>query len=48
MTFTHPQLQHPLTDNELEVELDEFSVSYKPQKISPKFEGTVSERAGGV
>lgn len=32
-----------LTDNELEVELDEFAVSYKPQKISPKFEGTVRE-----
>ncbi|KAL4855086.1 ABC transporter E family member 2 [Chlorella vulgaris] len=30
-------------DNELEVELDEFAVSYKPQKISPKFPGTVRE-----
>ena len=29
-------------DNELEVDLDEFAVSYKPQKISPKFPGTVS------
>jgi len=30
-------------DNELEVELDEFAVSYKPQKISPKFPGTVRD-----
>lgn len=30
-------------DNELEVELDEFTVSYKPQKISPKFPGTVRD-----
>jgi hypothetical protein len=29
-------------DDELNVELDEFAVSYKPQKISPKFPGTVS------
>ena len=30
-------------DNELEVELDEFAVSYKPQKISPKFPGSVRD-----
>eukprot|EP00887_Chlorella_sp_A99_P003911 scaffold11.g3911.t1 len=30
-------------DDELEVELDEFAVSYKPQKISPKFPGTVRD-----
>lgn len=30
-------------DNELETELDEFAVSYKPQKISPMFPGTVRE-----
>ncbi|EFN60158.1 hypothetical protein CHLNCDRAFT_59548 [Chlorella variabilis] len=30
-------------DEELEVELDEFAVSYKPQKISPKFPGTVRD-----
>lgn len=35
------------TDNELEVELSEFAVSYKPQKISPKFPGTVRSRADG-
>lgn len=32
----------PSADLDLEVELDEFTVSYKPQKISPKFPGTVS------
>lgn len=37
-----PHTQPPIrADNELEVELDEFAVSYKPQKISPKFGGTV-------
>jgi ATP-binding cassette, sub-family E, member 1 len=30
-------------DNELEVDLDEFAVSYKPQKISPKFPGSVRD-----
>jgi ATP-binding cassette subfamily E protein 1 len=30
-------------DNELDVELDEFAVSYKPQKISPKFPGSVRD-----
>ncbi|KAL6774006.1 RLI1 [Auxenochlorella protothecoides x Auxenochlorella symbiontica] len=30
-------------DLDLDVELDEFAVSYKPQKISPKFPGTVRE-----
>lgn len=30
-------------DNALEADLDEFAVSYKPQKISPKFPGTVRE-----
>ena len=29
------------------MELDEFAVSYKPQKISPKFPGTVRKRWGG-
>ena len=28
-------------DNEEEVEIPEFRVSYKPQKISPKFPGSV-------
>ena len=32
-------------DDELDVELDEFAVSYKPQKISPKFPGTVGTSA---
>lgn len=30
-------------DNELDVDLDEFAVSYKPQKINPKFPGTVRD-----
>jgi len=30
-------------DDDLEVELDEFAVSYKPQKISPKFPGSVRD-----
>jgi len=30
-------------DEDLEVELDEFAVSYKPQKISPKFPGSVRD-----
>ncbi|GAB4814557.1 hypothetical protein N2152v2_001603 [Parachlorella kessleri] len=30
-------------DDELNVELDEFAISYKPQKISPKFQGTVRD-----
>lgn len=30
-------------DAALDVQLDEFAVSYKPQKISPKFGGTVRE-----
>ena len=47
-SFPVPALDHQprsffstAADNELEVELDEFAVSYKPQKISPKFPGTV-------
>ena len=37
--------RHPPADDELDVQLDEFAVSYKPQKISPKFPGTVGTRA---
>lgn len=32
----------PPDDDEGAVDLPEFNVSYKPQKISPKFPGTVS------
>ena len=39
----HPPTSVLSADNELEVELDEFAVSYKPQKISPKFGGTVRD-----
>eukprot|EP00951_Prasinocladus_malaysianus_P005921 scaffold41837_cov16-Prasinocladus_malaysianus.AAC.1 len=31
----------PDNEEDLEFDLPEFNVSYKPQKISPKFQGTV-------